>query len=70
MERRFKVKDRVRVSKESLPGHPETMRLGWILDVADDGGALRYEVGLSIPNIHGTTLWLGPSQIEPAAQDA
>ena len=64
MERRFSVKDRVRVSKESLPGYPEAMRLGWILDVIVDDGGVRYEVAVSLPSTRGTKLVLPAEQIE------
>ena len=61
----FRVKDRVRVSKESLPGYPEAMRLGWILDVMDDDAAgPSYEVAVSLPNTEGTRLMLPADQIE------
>ena len=55
MESRFNVKDRVRVSEESLPGYPETMRLGWILGVMEDDGDVSYEVAVSFPNTKGST---------------
>ena len=59
------VKDRVRVSKESLPGYPDAMRLGWILDVVEkDIGGLSYEVAVSLPNTNGTRLTLPADQIE------
>ena len=64
MESRFNVKYRVRVSEESLPGYPETMRLGWILGVMEDGGDVRYEVAVSLPNTNGTILVLPAEQIE------
>lgn len=49
MASRFSVKDRVRVSKESLPGYPETMRLGWVLEVIEDGARdVTYEVAVSL----------------------
>ena len=64
MANRFNVKDRVRVSKESLPGYPEPMRLGWILDVIEDDGDVRYEVAVSLPNTKGTKLVLPADQIE------
>ena len=38
VERTFRVRDRVRVSKGSLPGYPEAMRLGWVLGVMEDDG--------------------------------
>ena len=55
MTSRFNVKDRVRVSKESLPGYPEPMRLGWILGVMEGDGDVRYEVAVSLPNTKGTS---------------
>ena len=64
MASRFNVKDRVRVSKESLPGYPEPMRLGWILGVMEDDGAVRYEVAVSLPNTKGTILVLPADQTE------
>ena len=65
MERRFRVKDRVRVSKESLPGYPEAMRLGWVLDVIeDDAGGVSYEVAVSLPSTRGTKLVLLADKIE------
>ena len=67
----FRVKDRVRVSKESLLGYPEAMRLGWILDVIDDDvGEVRYEVGVSLPSTRGTKLSLPADQIELASPSA
>ena len=50
----YKVKDRVRVSKDALKGYPDAMRLGWILDVVNGPEGVTYEVGLSLPNARGT----------------
>ena len=59
------------MSKESLPGHPEAMRLGWILDVIEDGaGGVSYEVGVSLPSTRGTKLSLPADQIELASPSA
>ena len=33
---RFNVEDRVGMSKGSVPGYPEAMRLGWIPGVIED----------------------------------
>ena len=52
------------MSKESLPGYPEPMRLGWVLGVMEDNGDVRYEVAVSLPNIKGTILVLPADQIE------
>ena len=67
MASRFNTKDRVRVSKESLPGYPEPLRLGWILSVMEDDGNVRYEVAVSLPNTKGTILVLPAEQIELAS---
>ena len=65
MASRFNVKDRVRVSKESLPGYPEAMRLGWILDVIEhNAGVVTYEVAVSLPSTRGTILVLPADQLE------
>ena len=57
----------VLASKESLPGYPEPMRLGWILGVTEDHGDVRYEVAVALPNTKGTILVLPADQIELAA---
>ena len=55
------------LSKESLPGYPEPMRLGWVQGVMDDDGDVRYEVAVSLPNTKGTKLVLPAEEIEHVA---
>ena len=55
VKRRSRVTDNVRVTEESLSGYPDATRLGWILDVIEDGGAgVSYEVVVSLPSTRGT----------------
>ena len=60
----YKIKARVRVSKEAIKGYSEAMRLGWILDVVEGPEGVVYELGLSLPNARGTKLLLPAEQIE------
>ena len=54
--------------KESSPGYPEPMRLGWILDVIEDAEAgVRYELAVSLPSTKGTKLVLPAEEIELVA---